>query len=460
MTCEFYLRHFFGFMIQFGFCSILCLIPFRKTGFRFSRKMIYLVFAVMMLADSAVFSLLTGWLYPLLANNIAIFGNFFMLAAILLFSLLYFRLLRADVTEKLMVVMLTIFYAATQYLLVNLITPVFSESESQELYAPEYLFLFALTAAILFPIMAVFLEKVVSPWIYEIGMDNIRREFMPVLLMTVIYLALIVFYSSWMSNREGIYWWLIIPPFLLTTAILFIYYWRIFWESVRRRRDEEYRRTMEIQSIQYKDIQRDIENTRRMRHDMRHFLSGLYQMLQNGETERAISFLEEGIQTVDGTGTANFCRDSAVNALLQYYVHLAEEEDIHCRVKAECEDLRVSPVDLTILFENAMENAIHACGAISEQRWMNVQVGVLGGNFIVQITNPCRSVRPSGRYRLNGEFLPAEAYASQNKGGGYGLESIARIAEKYDGEAGFRYDAVERTFTTRIIIELHEEGFA
>lgn len=212
MTCEFYLRHFFGFMIQFGFCSILCLIPFRKTGFRISRKMIYLVFAAMMLADSAVFSLLTGWLYPLLANNIAIFGNFFMLAAILLFSLLYFRLIRADVTEKLMVVMLTIFYAATQYLLVNLITPVLSESESQELYAPEYLFLFALTAAILFPIMAVFLEKVVRPWLCEIGMDNIRREFMPVLMMTVIYLALIVFYSSWMSNREGIYWWLIIPP--------------------------------------------------------------------------------------------------------------------------------------------------------------------------------------------------------------------------------------------------------
>ena len=92
------------------------------------------------------------------------------------------------------------------------------------------------------------------------------------------YFLMLILYSSVPVSNLTEFWWWITPAFLLTAVILYIFYWALFRESVRRKRDAEYQRMFEIQQMHYKSIERDMEATRRMRHDMRHHLRSIYEM--------------------------------------------------------------------------------------------------------------------------------------------------------------------------------------
>ncbi len=126
-------------------------------------------------------------------------------------------------------------------------------------------------------------------------------------------------------------------------------------------------------------------------------------------------------------------------------------------MQADCGELTIAPVDLTVLLGNAMENAIHACEQLSDNRWITMQIGVIGGSLAIQITNPCQEIHPTGRHKLDDRFLPASAFASIREGGGYGLSSMEHTAQRYSGEARFRYDESTKTFTTRIWLNLHRK---
>ena len=132
---------------------------------------------------------------------------------------------------------------------------------------------------------------------------------------------------------------------------------------------------------------------------------------------------------------------------------------IDCRVQADCGELPVSAADLTVLLGNAMENAVNACLKLPEDgnRWIDVKVGVIRSSLVIEIRNPCQGVYFSERYQRRQGFLPAAAFLSERKEGGFGLRSLSHTAKKYDGEAVFRYDDGEKSFTARIRLNLHPE---
>lgn len=245
---------------------------------------------------------------------------------------------------------------------------------------------------------------------------------------------------------------------LFAAVILFLFYWTLFRESVRRKKDSEIQRTFEIQQVQYDKITSEMEQARRLRHDMHHYLHALNDMLDQNKLEDMKTYLQEVIDVTNKKEHEIYCTNVTVNGLLQYYIGQARNEQIQCKVTAKCdEELSVASADLTVLFGNAMENAIHACKKCPKDPWMDVQVAMISGSLVVQISNSCQEIYLSGRYRLDGSFLPAEAFISIRSGGGYGLGSLSHTAQKYGGEARFKYDEVAKTFTTRIRLNLHPE---
>lgn len=269
--------------------------------------------------------------------------------------------------------------------------------------------------------------------------------------------ALMVYYSSVADYTTPDFWRLYGPPFLLVLLEQCLVYWLLLRESVRRKRDADFQKAMEIQKLQYENITREMENARRMRHDMRHWLTGLSDLLEQDKPEETKAYLAQVIDLTVKREKTLYCRNPVVNGLLQYYVGQAEGEGIRCRVQAECGDLTISSTDLTVIFGNAMENAIRACRKFETDRWISIQVGIIGGSLVLLLENPCEEIHPSGRYRLDGSFLPAAAFASARAGGGYGLGSLEHTARKYGGDARFCYDEKKKTFTTRIRLNLHPE---
>ncbi len=188
------------------------------------------------------------------------------------------------------------------------------------------------------------------------------------------------------------------PPFLLVLIEQCLVYWLLLRESVRRRRDADYQKAMEIQQLQYENITREMENARRMRHDMRHWLNGLADLLEQEKPEEMKEYLAQVIDRTVKRENAVYCQNPTVNGLLQYYVGQAEGAGIRCLVQAECGDLTILPTDLTVIFGNAMENAIRACRKVEKNRWITIQVGTIGGSLMVQVENPCTDGKPRFKY--------------------------------------------------------------
>ena len=458
---KFYVCHFAGFFLQFYPCALLCLIPSQEESLRFSKKAIYLWVTAAVAILSALFplALAVGGLGP----NIYGIGNAYMLASAVLYGTVYFWLFREAPLKKLLILFLVIFYAVSQYVLVILLHAFLEQWDlwncellPYKIYRMNSVCLWAMTGAVMLPFAAAF-GRVVQDYIQEIETKSMKQEFYLVMASTVFYIVSMCYFDNVVSAFSMEFQRKSIPMFLILMCSQCLVYWLLLRESVRRRRDSNHQKALEIQHFQYENITREIENDHRMRHDMRHWLNGLNDLLEQEKIEEMKAYLAQVIDQTEKRESEIYCQNVTVNGLLQYYVGIARNAGIRCLVQADCGDLTVSPTDLTVILGNAMENAIHACTHFPECPYIAINVGTIGGSLAIQIENPCIGVHPSGKYRLENGFLPAAAFASVRAGGGYGLKSMEHTAGKYGGDARFRYDETAKTFTTRIRLNLHPE---
>lgn len=208
----------------------------------------------------------------------------------------------------------------------------------------------------------------------------------------------------------------------------------------------EQKKNEEIHSLQYSKIVNEMESFRRIRHDMRHHLSGLSELLAQGKTEEMKEYLDELIGYTVVRDQTFYCKNETINSLLQYYVGYALNENIRVEVQARCEKLAIPATDLTVVFGNIMENAIRSCMQAGEGQvsLITVRIDTIGNSLVIEVINPCAAVHFSERYAaekktLQGDadsFRPAEAFLSDRKDGGLGLRSIARTAQKHGGGDG------------------------
>lgn len=310
------------------------------------------------------------------------------------------------------------------------------------------------------------MRKVVLSYLDEIETRYIGREFMVLFAMSFLYLAMLVGYTSMPGYVDAQYWWIIVPAILFALIMFLILYYLLFQEAVWRKRGMEQKKNEEIHILQYSKIMNEMESFRRIRHDMRHHLSGLSEMLAQGKTEEMKAYLDELIGYTVVRDQTFYCKNETINSLLQYYVGYALNENIRVEVQARCEKLAIPATDLTVVFGNIMENAIHSCMKAGEgpESLITVQIDTIGNSLVIEVINPCTAVHFSEKYaakrkRLQGgtdSYCPAEAFLSDRKDGGLGLRSIARTAQIHGGTARFRFDSEKKVFISQIRMDISE----
>ena len=449
---NFFLRHSIGFFLQVFFAALLCLVPFQKESYRYSIKRILTIVTAGIILFSSLFPIALKSSLNIF-SEMTVFGNIYMLLVIFIFISFYFWIVLEPVIKKILVVFLVVFYSSTQYMVVNQFFPLFPNEQMTELYEPPMFFLYFITTAIFFPVAGLLMKRTLRDYFQEIEPKNIQKEFKTILMFTLLYFTMMFLFSF----TSVLHWWLIGPPFLLVACVLTTFYWFLFRESIRRKREDDYRRQAEIQQMQYQKIIHEIDNTRRMRHDMRHHFRVLYNAVEQGNTKEVKEYLSGIIEQSGKQENERFCKNMILNGVLQYYIDWARSEDIVCDVLVDCEELAVSTGDLTILFGNILENAINACVQVEENRWIKVKAGTIGGSFAAIIDNSCNYVSLSEKYYLDDGYLPAWAFRSVRTSG-LGLRSISVTAEKYGGNATFCFDKEMRRFSSRFILTDFEKN--
>ncbi|MCQ2082409.1 MAG: GHKL domain-containing protein [Lachnospiraceae bacterium] len=186
---------------------------------------------------------------------------------------------------------------------------------------------------------------------------------------------------------------------------------------------------LELNTRQYNSIQDNITKTKQVRHDIRHHLRTIRQMIAEERYSEVRKYLDEYEASIPEGTKIKFCDNLTINALLEYYFALAEDKNIEVSFDvAELADCNINDIDLNILLGNALENAIEASENVAdEKRSIKLCAKKKAGSIFITIDNVFDRITKN----KNGVLLSKKR---DYKESGYGNASIDAVAEKYNGQ--------------------------
>ncbi len=206
----------------------------------------------------------------------------------------------------------------------------------------------------------------------------------------------------------------------------------------------------EMQESQYLMQKKYIEETSKHRHDYRQSIFTLKQLADDDNIPALKKYLDDYSKTFPQTEVENYCRNNAVNALLNYYSQQAHANKISLEWEIDMPDnLTVSEPELCSLLGNLIENALDGCMTVSDEkkRWHCLSVTLKNKtDLYIVSTNSFNGV-----VKLNG----SQYLSIKRCGNGIGIHSMKIIAEKYNGIANFYHSPDE--FFSDIMLKMPKE---
>lgn len=207
------------------------------------------------------------------------------------------------------------------------------------------------------------------------------------------------------------------------------------------------------QQTYYTVLKREMEESKKMRHDMRHHFTVMDGFVQSRQYEKLSDYAAQYKSAGPCGELPDYCPIDVINVLSHHYAALAGENGIHLDIRCSTEAagekagaVRMSDADLCCLYSNLMENAIEACMRVkAEARTIRVAIARPDtDSLMIRIRNST-----DGAVNTDGNsFLSSKEKGRQ----GYGLISIRSIAEKYHGSASFHWDKSKREFESKVLV--------
>ena len=200
-----------------------------------------------------------------------------------------------------------------------------------------------------------------------------------------------------------------------------------FFTSIKN--EMEARHNAQMSALQLSALQSRMEAVkaaenaiRTERHDLRHRLQAVAELVLRGDKDAALDFLDAAQKRLDDQKEIRWCRPPVLDAVFSSYFDQAQNQGISVEAKISLSDtLGVNEGELAIVLANALENAIHAnLDLPPEQRKIRCKmVGTPG--VMLEISNPCAA---AVTFDSNG--LPV----AQREGHGLGVQSISAFCRK------------------------------
>ena len=234
--------------------------------------------------------------------------------------------------------------------------------------------------------------------------------------------------------------------YLIITAIsvcLFFAFGAIM-EKVGKSRQERERELLEQEIRFYENqfgiIQQSQHNIRALKHDMKHHIKMLSDMVAGGENEAALKYLASMGAFMENREEHVSTGNEKIDSILNYMLSKAIASGIKVSWKLQIpEQLKIPVFDINVILSNLFENAMNALADVTEpslQLIMRYDRGVL-----------CISTRNN----FSGEKQTAGVSAEH----GFGLKNIQRVAEKYHGN--LTAEAKDGAFHASVLLFLEDE---
>ena len=191
--------------------------------------------------------------------------------------------------------------------------------------------------------------------------------------------------------------------------------------------------SVQAQKIYVEEARTRYEKTKSFRHDLQNHLSVLDGLLRDGRTAEARDYLRKLESAASELSPPCRTGNPAVDALLGEKLTLARDRGIDAEAAVRLPE-GVDGFDLCVIFANALDNALAACGAVGEGAFLRVRDRRQGELYCLTFENSClpgTDVRP-----------------------GTGLANVRAAAEKYRGAAAFRRE--DGRFRLDVLLNISE----
>ena len=202
-------------------------------------------------------------------------------------------------------------------------------------------------------------------------------------------------------------------------------YERLAQQSAALRMQEQYQRALRAQLKHQAELRLQQEALKAFKHDITNQLLVLDGYFACGDSAGGRRFLRTLLGSVEAAAPSVDTGNIALDAILSTKQAMAERLGIAFDLRVQiAEQLAVDPVDLGIIFSNALDNAIEACVRLDHgERRIRFQLVQQGEMLVCQIANTAPSPQDD---RLTTSKPDKENH-------GYGFANLTTALAKYGG---------------------------
>lgn len=220
---------------------------------------------------------------------------------------------------------------------------------------------------------------------------------------------------------------------LLVNYVIFEVYDWMSRDAELRSQNRLYQQQLDLCNNQAEERESLYLEIRRIRHDMKNHLTGLFGMIHAGESDAAEAYiqkmLDDGIG--DRIGEVSRSGNIVIDSLINHKYALAQKNQIQFDANVFVpSSLPFQSGHLVIILGNLLENALEACGKLPHgQRYIKLEVSYVKKMLQICICNSCL---PKHRKDATGKYLTTK---KNNREHGIGLTSVEQAVSCYHGEA-------------------------
>jgi two-component system sensor histidine kinase AgrC len=221
---------------------------------------------------------------------------------------------------------------------------------------------------------------------------------------------------------------------LVTYCIILAMIYNISQNADANLRLEVAQTQTKMQKEQVLLLQKNMTETRAAKHDLRHHLRVLRGYAEKNDSAQIIDYIDRCFDGLKPLEIESVCDNYELDTILSYYISLARERGIRVTYRVALPCVLPLPVsDVCVVAANLLENAVEASSRQKNgNKFIDIKMGIAGSSMI--------AIKINNSYDGNTKRKDNLFLSSKHDGMGIGTQSVAHMAEKYNGVLNFEHE--------------------
>ncbi len=285
----------------------------------------------------------------------------------------------------------------------------------------------------------------------EGGKKNLSTKYV-LMLLAVSVSGIIIAYNLFLMNVNENYVLSMISFVLLLfmNCMIFEIYQNLYKNMEIERENAIFAKQLQLVCEHKAEEEKLRRKQREIHHNFVNFCMGLKADVNEGKYDKAVREIDELLKKeLSSSRRIVNSGNELVDSLINHKYEIAYNKDINFEVSANIpEKLPIEYGDLAIVLGNLIDNAIEAAQNCIEDKRIIISIGIKRAELVLVVQNTFQDCPQLDQW---GNFVTNKKNSNQH---GFGIPSVKRIADKYEGNSLFQIK--DNMFEAIILIHLSE----